>query len=63
LGLKRGDQVKQGQVIAKMGDTGKGGIHLHIELYENMPNDKFFLNMSPEAESRKLAVNPVSYWK
>ena len=63
MDLKVGDQVKQGQVIAKMGNTGKGGFHLHVELYENIPNDKYLNSMSPEAESRKYTVNPASYWR
>ncbi|WP_372763625.1 peptidoglycan DD-metalloendopeptidase family protein, partial [Litorivivens sp.] len=30
--VKEGDQVKQGKVIARMGDTGTDGVKLHFEI-------------------------------
>ena len=60
--VQTGSIVQQGQVIAKIGDTGsRGSFHLHVELYENVPNDKFLTSMSPESELRKYSKPPKKY--
>ena len=51
-GLKKGDKVKQGQVIGYVGRTGLAtGPHLHYEVLQgNMPVNPRSLNLPPRQE-------------
>ncbi|NCA85100.1 MAG: M23 family metallopeptidase [Clostridia bacterium] len=51
--VKRGQQIKRGQVIAKVGNTGKSTApHLHYEVHKNSrpidPINYFFSDITPE---------------
>jgi murein DD-endopeptidase MepM/ murein hydrolase activator NlpD len=51
--VKKGQQIKRGQIIAKVGNTGKSTApHLHYEVHKNNrpidPINYFFSDITPE---------------
>lgn len=46
--VRKNNKVKQGQHIATMGNTGKGGVyHLHFEIYKGGANTKYRVDPLP----------------
>ena len=59
FGLKEGDRVTKGQVIARIGRYPSGGEMLHLEMYTRGTTDnrKWFKNRSPPSS----LLNPTLY--
>ena len=65
LKVRRGQQVKRGDLIGTVGDTGLSAApHLHYEVHLNdepvNPINYFFLELSPEAYDRLILISLMS---
>jgi len=58
--INKNDKVVQGQNIAVMGNTGTTYVHLHHEVWKNVPDDIVFSLTTLNANRRKYAVDPLS---
>ncbi len=59
--VKKGDIIVKGQYIGYMGSTGNStAVHLHYEVWNNIPDNFQYNPSTRDRDSKKYRVNPLS---